>query len=300
MNPKKSRVALKTAIDNVADSKPVVNILNYDLAGEGLARVLCSVSHTGNSRTDHSLIAASIRASLAGKMEPVAGSFTSLSAGNYQEQITGVVSVVREAISADAKTVADKGFKSISANMFMDDEEHMWVLRKSSAGDLLVKTTGIDDDLSLIKLLDHACSGSSTSSSVSDYRQMVAHASSVYNSVQGGDFVSYVNINNEVVCGYVVATVSDTPETEADKALVLPVGGDEEELINTKAITEVHSQDTFPEMEITEEEAVDSAVSASRGDVSVASLLDYYKKVFARSPKFYQEFARRLKAHAFC
>lgn len=298
MNTQRNRSALKAAVasSNVG-REPVVNILTFDLAGNGMARVLCSVNHAGDSRENHDKVAAALRARLGGKMEAVAGSFTSLDKGEYQEQITGIVSVVKEAMPFTKQNL--EGFKAVAANMFMDEEEHMWVVRKSAAGDLVVKTTGIDDDMSLVKLLNDSCSGQTSISSVTDHRRMVAQASALSDSVKGGDFISYVNMNNEIACGFVVATAEDEAKPGQTDAVVLPANGGEEELINTKAVTEIHDQREFPEHEISEDEAVDAAVASARGSVNLATLLDYYKRVYARRPAFYAEFAKRIKAHAF-
>lgn len=299
MNNKKNSSSLAAVTSAAAGSRqPTVNVVSFDLAGEGMARVVCSVTHAGNSRDDHSAVASAMRKKFLGKMEAVAGSFVSLSSGQFQEQIAGVISVVREAMPATKENL--KGFRSVSANMFMDEEEKMWVVRKSSAGDLVVKTTGIDDDMSLLKILNQACAGSSSLSSVSDFRQMVAHASAVSDHVTGGDFVSYVNQNNEIACGFVVATAHDVDTPDVTQAIILPVDGDQEEVVNVKAITEVHPTDSFPEVETTQQEGVDVAVAAARGTTSLQTILDYYKRIYARSPKFYAMFASRLKAHAFC
>jgi predicted lysophospholipase L1 biosynthesis ABC-type transport system permease subunit len=153
--------------------------------------------------------------------------------------------------------------------------------------------------MSLLKILNQACAGSQSLSSVSDHRQMVAHASAVANAVTGGDFVSYVNSNNEVGCGFVVATASDEATPDVTTAIILPVDGEDEELVNTKAITEIHPTEGFPAVETTQQENVDIAVSSARGTTSLQTILDYYKRIYARSPKFYQMFASRLKAHAF-
>ena len=287
-------IALATA----GRHKPTVNIASFDLAGPGMARVTCSVSHAGDSREDHSLVMDELRARFGGKMEAVAGSFRSLDSGPFQEQITGIVAVVREAMHATPENL--KGFKSVSSNMFMDEEEHMWVVRHSAAGDLVVKTTGIDDDMSLVNLLNQACAGATSLSSLQDHRRMVATASAIGDAVEGGAFVSYVDHNNTIAHGYVVATAFDEANPDVLQAIVLPAVGDEKEaVINVKAVTEIHPQDSFPVVQVSEQEVVDNALAAARGTTSLQTLLDFYKRVYSRSPKFYAEFARRLKQHAF-
>lgn len=294
---RKNTASLNKAISNSAIGKePVVNILSFDVIGAGMARVLCGVTHAGDSREDHSKISNALRTRLQGKMEAVAGSFSSVDKGQYQEQITGIVSVVKEAIPVTKENLV--GFRAVAANMFMDDEQDMWVVRKSAAGDLIVKTTGIEDDMSLVRLLNQSCSHSTNHSSISEQRRMVARASAVCDTVKGGDFVSYVNMNNELTCGFLVATAFDEAHPEVHQAVVLPING-EEEVINVKAVIDNHDQTSFPALELSEQETVDAAVASARGSVNLQTLLDYYKKVYARRPAFYAEFAKRIKAHAF-
>lgn len=271
---------------------PVIEIKNFALAGDGLARIVCDVTHTSQSRANPQVFAAALTAKLENKMSAVAGSFHSMDKGQFTERLTGLVGVVRKAISCDGQTPS--GFRALASNMFMDEEEDMWVLRKTEAGDILVKTTGIDDDLTLTSLLRRAsCSASATP--LSEVRAMVAQASSVADAVEGGDFVSYVTQDNLMGLGYVVASVMDE-----DTLVVLSASGDRDEVIKRAAVTQVHDQAEFPSVEETAEESVQTVVAAAKGGIDLDYLLGFYRKVYARSPQFYQMFAQRLKSHCFC
>lgn len=282
--------ALMAAIAGARTGSPVVEVQSYAVAGKGLARVMVEVTHNEASRNDPSIIASSLREKFEGKLEAVAGSFVTLDTGRFTQRITGLVAAVREAMPVTEQST--KLFKALSSNMFMDDEKDMWVLRTSAAGQLFVKTTGIDDDMSLIGMLD-ACASASFRTSP-EYGRMVAQASAVSNSVEGGDFVSYVNADNVVACGFVVAGVAGEEDI-----VVLPVGGQEIETINKAAVTEIHAQNEFPAHEQTGDDEVATVVAAGRGAIDINFLKDYYKKVYARSPKFYDMFVARLQAHQF-
>ncbi len=277
-------------ISSVAADAPVVEIKSFALAGAGLARVTVDVTHTAKSRADHALVAATIEHKLQDRMTAVAGSFAVLDKGNFTDRITGLVSVKREAMPATEDNL--KGFRATASNMFMDDESEMWVLRKTEAGGLLVKTTGIDDDMTLVHLLESNSSAGFRNSS--GYNTAVASAADLAQSVAGGMFVSYVNVDNMVAHGFVVATAADS-----DDVVVLPVVGDVEEVVKRAAITEVHAQDEFPQVEATKEEQVEEVVAAARGEIDLAFLLEFYKKVYARSPQFFSMFAQRANAHQF-
>jgi hypothetical protein len=184
------------------------------------------------------------------------------------------------------------GFKAVASNMFMDDEKDMWVLRKTEAGGLLVKTTGIDDDMSLVGMLDAVASDGFRNSP--EFGRMTAMASSIEHAVAGGDFVSYVNNDNRVVCGFVVASVEGT-----DEIVALPVGATEGETIKKAAVTEIHAQTDFPQHQPTGEEEAETVVAAARGAIDLNFILDYYKKVYARSPQYFDMLAQRFQSHQF-
>lgn len=267
---------------------PVVEIRSYSLAGKGLARVLIDVTHTEHSRKDHNLVANALRSRLNGKMAAVAGTFNVVESGEFTERLVGIVSVVRDVIPATPEAM--KGFRATASNMFMDEEQDMWVLRKTEAGQILVRTTGIDDDLTLINLLDSVSSAGSITPS--DMRRLSAVCSAVPESVQGGDFVTYVNADNTLSHGFVVATA------EENQAVVLPTDDDEEQVIDKNSIVEVHDQAEFPVYEPTKEEQIDQVTAAARG-LNLNQLLDYYRRVYARNPAFYQLFATRVRNHTF-
>ena len=151
----RSHASLSAAIAGARNAEPTVEIKSYALAGEGLARVLVEVTHTEESRKDPSVIGNAIRARLENQMEAVAGSFVTIERSAFTERITGIVSAIRKAIPVTEENM--KGFRATAANMFMDEEQEMWALHKTQAGQILVQTTGIGDDMSLVGLLD-SCS----------------------------------------------------------------------------------------------------------------------------------------------
>lgn len=289
MDQKHSRsTSLSNALNALRQEEPVVALKSYALAGNGLARVLVEVTHTDASRANPALISSAMNKMVDGKMEAVAGSFHQMENGHYTQRISGLMSVVRAAVPVTEQST--KKFKSLSANMFMDDEKDMWVLRKTEAGELYVKTTGIDDDMSLIKMLD-ACASDGFRNH-QDYGRLVAQCSALSSAVEGGDFITYANLDNRLSCGFVVASVQDGTDL-----IVLPVGSDEGERINKAAVTDIHAQNDFPPMALSGEDEANTVVAAARGAFDMDFLLGYYKKVYARSPAFFAQFAQRLQAH---
>lgn len=273
--------------------QPTVKVLGYALAGDGLARIFAEVTHNQHSREDHSLVAESLSSIFDRKLACVSGSFHSVDKAPYSERLEGVMRVNTESV---AFTEGMNGFRSVSSNIFMDDEEKMWALRKTEAGDILVKGTGIEDHESLRGLLDVVCSGGYSLSS--EYRKAMSSVSSMQAQVTGGSFVGYVSsTSNEVKFGFVVAS----DETDG-KLIVIPTdAGDEDEgeVVDREAVTADYDTEEFPEPEMSEQEQMDQAVCAARGVADLTTLLAFYKKVFARSPAFYAEFAKRARAHVF-
>jgi len=277
---------ISDSISKVHSNIPAVEIKGFNLAGKGIARVVARVIHTSESKVNHALVLKAIGEKFQGKMEAVASSFTSVSKGPVDELITGVVSVVRDIVALDGDT-APKGFKSYSSNMFMDEEDQLWAVSQSDQGKLLIRTTGIDDDESLLNLL------SSVSSNIVNTREtqhMQSISSAVASQVAGGDYVSYVNANNQLALGYVIAT------TDTEQAVILQPEAAEPEIVSVAAIVDIMDVSEAKQPELDDSQKVNLSMSAARGDVNVAMLLDYYKLMFQADPSYYKEIEKRVKS----
>ncbi len=276
--------------EHSARKLPTVTVMGYALAGEGLARITAEVAHNQFSREDHSLISESLSQVFDNHMQVVGGSFRSIDKAPYTERIVGVMRINTQSVPLEAA----KGFRSVSSNIFMDDEDKMWVLRKTEAGDILVKNTGIEDHASLLGMLNVVChSGHSLSS---EFKVSESKVVAMQSNVQGGSFVQYVSaIDSRTKFGFVVASAED------EKLIILPEdkSAEEGEVVDRNAVIGEENISDAPEVELSEQEKMDQAVSVSRGVVDVSTLLDFYKKVFARSPEYYAKFAERVRKHAF-
>ncbi len=275
--------SIDAAIANELNTLPNVEIRAFKPAGNGLARVIVDITHTSASRDNPELVSKSLTQKLEGKLSAVSGTFTTVEKTRVNERIAGVVGVNRQIVAASSDM---KGFRSSSANMFMDEEKNMWVMRKTEAGNILIKTTGVDDDTSLLKLLE-SCSSTQTSQA----RDFYSHSSAEPN-VTGGDFVSFVANDNTVCAGFVAAVVSGT-----DDLIIVPVGGESGEVVKKGAVTDIHAQNEFPADQDTAEGQVDAVVAASRGGSSLDTIVAYYKRVYNRNPAFFKEFEKRIRGH---
>lgn len=274
-----------------ASPMPTVTVLGYTLAGDGVARIVGEVVHNQGSRKDHALIGKALASAFDNKLRPVANSFHSLSKSAYTERFEGVVRVNTQSVPYKDDMA---GFRSFSSNIFMDDEEKMWVLRKTEAGEILVKNTGIEDHESLKGLMDVVCSGGYSLSS--EFKRDVASLSTMQHSVTGGDFVQYISSSSdETKFGFVVATAEDGKLVVLSADLAFEDG----EVVSASAVINKYDTEPFPDVEFSEQEKMDNAVATARGVIDIKFLLDYYRKVFQRSPEFFKQFEARVRQHAF-
>ena len=275
-----------------SETVPVVSMLDFETLGNGMARVVMDVTHNRFTRDNHSLVAQAISQSFDNKIGVIEHTFDSLSSAPMSERITGVVRVNTEAIPME--DALKRGFKSVSSNIFFDTEDKMWSLHKSASGSVLVKNTGIEDESALRDILSMQCMAAGARS-LSNYEGKAMHSlSATQQNIEGGDFVDYINNVGQVASGFVVASVSGE-----QNILVLSVNEEDGEEVSRSSVLQKHDVSEFPETEFTEQEQVEHTVSISRGAVDVNFLLDYYKKVYRRSPEFYKKFAQRVRSHAF-
>lgn len=293
MISKSSALSLSAVVaKRSSESIPVTSIIDFSIIGNGMARVVMDITHNRFSRDNHGLVAQAISQSFDNKLAPVEHSFDSMSKSPVGERITGVIRVNTEAIPVEDAT--KRGFKSVSANIFFDTEDKMWSLQKSASGDVLIKNTGIEDEGALRDLLGLQCMAAGARS-LSNYEGNVMKSlSAAQEAAEGGDFVDFINAAGQVQSGFIVVSSADDKEV-----LVLGVTDDEPVEISRSSVLQRHDLSQFPDTEFSEQEQVEHTISTSRGAVDVNFLLDYYKKVYRRSPEFYKKFADRVRSHAF-
>lgn len=282
---------------SISAADPSIEILGFALAGEGMARINVEVTHNMQSKKNPELVLAAIRNKLEGKMEAVAGTFKRLGApGMYTDRLTGIVSTVRQTIPFQEGMT---GFHAYASNMFIDDEKDIWQLRRTEAGDLLIKTSGIGDDLSVSGLLrSHSSGRPMPAGELAAFR---AQCSELKNKITGGgDFVSYVNADNQIKHGFVLASISADANSAPHEVAVLPFeNGGDSEVIKIDAVVDVHAGQ-FPEYEMTPQEKVEASMSLSRGNVSLEQIAAYYKKLYGAHNEFFQKLMANFKNHSYC
>jgi hypothetical protein len=322
---RKPQIAVAAAAKGIKTGLPVVVLRNYALAGDGIVQATMDITHTEESRSNLDLVYQAIKTRFDSKLEAVAGSFTRLDHGRFTDRITGILSQVKTILPLPASGKLE-GFRSISSNIFMDEERDMWHLRKTAAGQVLVRATDIGDDMSLLNFLDSKSSTSGGFRSSQDFRSLSSALQTLQDRIEGGKLVTYVTTDNKVRHGICVATVTTqvpaealpqqpmvgqeqpTPQVSAEQvnysqkllegALILPMDVSDPEIVSKPAVTVVHEA-TLPEVQLSPQERADYAMASARG-FSAEDLIAYYRKLYGQHPEFFSRFEANIRKQMYC
>ncbi|QQO90330.1 hypothetical protein pEaSNUABM5_00188 [Erwinia phage pEa_SNUABM_5] len=192
----------------------------------------------------------------------------------------------------DVKDVAEvTEMRALSKNMYLDQNERMWTIRKSESGqDVLVRNQDINDNAELLEMLRSV--SSATPEQLRSQNPEVAHLYANHNlllaGAVGGDMVSFVSNSGEVKVGFVAAQVTDD-----NSFLVVDREGNEEQITSKSMVALVDGDELDPK----QFPQLDSLSAA--GGVDTQKLLDYYAQVFRYAPEYYEQLAARILAHNF-
>ena len=286
-NKNASRMAIDNMITEMESRKPTVNVVGIDKMDNSGSYVRVTASVTKTSAMKAGDIPALIASTLNSKLRPVAQSFQVVASNAVGDVITGIFSLNPESIAYDEDM---EGFKAVSGNMFMDDEEGLWVLRKTEGGKILVKSTGMED-ADIIDGLMPAIASSGIGTMAFEATASIAKDSSVRSCIEGGDFVTFVNPDTETVeFGAVVASVEyDNGDQTARLVVQSSVEGADEVMVDRgMVISQIENVD-IGDMEISESGAAKS----------LAEIAAYYKQMFVRDPAYYEKFMQRFQSVVF-
>jgi len=275
------------------DRKPRINIVDVQrLENEGFARVTASVTHTTESRANHSLALAALGEAMGLRMRTVEGSFHIIASNSVGDTVTGIITSNPDTLAYDEVTASS--FKAVAGNMFMDEDEQLWALRKTEAGDLLVKSRG-KEDADVIADLMSSLSSSDVGTLAFESVASARRDAGVRLGLQGGDFITYVNPNTETVeFGAIVACAFDEQDRDLGKLAVLSSAGDSEPVMIDRGMT----LGQFNDVDFNDEGLIDeNQVEASAK--SLDSIAAYYQKVFQRDPAYFEKFMERWMNHSF-
>jgi hypothetical protein len=270
------RPTFKAAASVNGVAAPFVALKSYAFADPGYARVAITVTHRADSMKNRNTVFTAIAGLFDHKATPVSGSWLSSGKHDLFEDLVGMMSSNKQVVAYDPNSTA---FRSISSNMFMDDERNMWTLKETEGGKLFVRTSAYDDEKVLEELM---ASLSSNNGGHSGYNGNLAVDVAFRQALDGGTYVTYVSKSgaDEVRSGYVASTVCDDSGKTLNDVIVIGRTAESYEVIDRNMVISVCSSDDMP----TENEAQMTATAASsmRSNVSLEDIIAYYKTLFSR------------------
>lgn len=278
----KNYTSVTGAIAALASAGPVMNVQSVTQISSKFARVLGTISATASAEQ----IKASIK-KLNPKLSPVEGSFSALASNGVTQSVEGIVGVIAERIVLDDSNI--EKFQAVAnTNMYMDSEETLWSANKTDAGTVLIKSHAGDDMEVMNQLMTCVASshvGTQEAEPVSrKLRGERAH-------ITGGDLIAYVSESSgHVQMGFVASDVKN--ELGADKGLYVVDQHGNHGIINREmAVASIHSSEI-------EYDETESLVAVASGNLSLEMIIEYYRKMFIRSPEYFAKFRERLLSRA--
>jgi len=275
-----TRNSVSLALKNIKDKTPTLNVERVTQIDSNFARIVGTI----NAQASAEQIGDAVR-KLSKKLTPVQGSFVSIACNSATRSIEGIVGVVTERVVLSDNN--RDAFQSLSSNMYMDNEEQLWSLKKTDGGDILIKSHA-GDDLEVMNSL-MACVASSQVG-VQETLPAAQRFVESRRQVEGGDLLAYVSPKTgTTVLGFAIAAA--VQEDGSDAGLIVVDRNDNLEQISRELVVaytdQVETDDT------TELEAV------AAGNFSLEMMKDYYRRLFVRSPEYFEEFWKRLSGHAY-
>lgn len=276
----------RSAVDDMVsllkkDKKAGIVIQRAQELDNGFAQIVATVIHANGSKTNKAAVSEALREKLDNRLFPVENSFDVLSSNPVSDTIIGICSVNPQAVAYSENM---QGFRILAGNMFMDEEESLWALRKTEAGEILVKSFGKDDAEIVSGILESVSCSDFTGSYES--RSALEHVRTMHDRAEGGDFISYVNPNNgKVSFGAIVASVTNEDGSDTGKLYVADINGDPAQFVKRGMVLCSWTNLDIPEISTDNEFA--SAEANAKSPEEIAS---YYQKMFARSPEYFAKF----------
>ena len=250
------------------------------------AAITAVITHQPNA-FDAKQMLGSITNACNSKMTALAGSFNMLHKSATQTVVHGAVAATKDVLDYDPATC---GFKSISSNMFMDDESAVWNLRHSEGKKILVKSNFVDD-VSEIGTLLQSCSSVNKNNIYGNDKDLASHVSTVRSaqaSIKQGAFVSVAS-GGRLIQGAVVAVAYDKDDA-AGKLQILPTDSSEPVLVSRSSV--MHNE-TIACSDI------EGGFQSCSGSNSMERLLQYYGKLYETHPEYFAQISERIHNYAF-
>ena len=279
-----TRQNVTQALRNLQAEGPSFQVQRVTPIGDKFARILGTITASASPEAVRNAVA-----KLNNKVVPVEGSVAAIASNGITQTVEGIVGVLEQRVVLDESNAG--GFTAIAnTNMYMDSEERLWSLNKTDAGDILIKSHAGDDMEIMQNLMACVASNSVGIQESIPASDRVANQRS---SLQGGDLMAYVSPTlGRTVMGFAVASVVTGEGADTGLLAVIDRDGNVEQIDRQLVVASVASNDIEFD-DTTEMEAV------AAGNFSLEFIADYYRKMFIRSPEYFDKFWARFKSHAF-
>lgn len=280
MSIQQARTAVTQMLGGLGENKSMHIVQASVIPGTELTRVYGLLDKRGGQTMGAAEASAVICRSLGGKVTPVADSFTILASNAVSDLVTGFVAPLKTSRPFDG---ADASMRAMAGNMFMDEEEHLWKLQKTEAGDILVRSH-IDNADEIRVMMQSLCSGVPVSTAQAHEQVIADHAASIGGIPASADILYVDPETQKVMPGVVIAQVEDVANT------VAVAGADGSFAISRDLIVCATAFDGLEDAEAKELEAQASSFT-------IADITEYYRKLFQRREGYFQEFMTRWRSH---
>lgn len=279
MSLAQSRTAVASMLNGLGANKSMYIVQASVIPGTEVTRVFGIIDKREGKTLGAVEASSVISKSLGGKVIPVADSFTVLASNAVSDLITGFVVPLRTSKPFNP----EDNMRAMAGNMFMDEEEHLWKLQKTEAGDVLVRSH-VDNADEIRVMMQSLCSAVSNVTA-QENEGMIAQFTKNISEIAGGTDVLFVDPETHVVTPAVVlASVEDVPNTVAVAGAFGSCAISRDLLVCATAFDGLED-DAAKELE------------SQSSSFTLADITEYYRKVFQRRPEYFEAFMTRWRSH---
>lgn len=271
-----------------------LNIRNCRIIDGTQALVTATIGHLANQKPNPAEVVAGLQSLCKNRLTPVKGSLVTINKEPTRTTVQGVMSLSKHIMDfPGAEALQNQGFKSLSSNMFLDENESIWTVKEEGGHKVCVKSNTVDNPEELQDLLAQ-CSTPIAAGSDPGYFQAVASTQQQQVAPEAGTFVTFVS-ESTTKFGVVLASIfnSEDPASYTGSVSVLASDSDTAETIQDMQIVACSQVDW-------EEPAdLESQASGNVGKSQKDQLVAYYRKVFGHNAAYLKEIEKRIRSHAF-
>lgn len=240
---------------------------------DSLARVVVEIAASASPEDTMKAVA-----SVSKNIYPVKGSFTKLSSNGIMQSLTGVVRAQIERVVVTQSNIDN--FRAVAGeSLYLDKEDSMWQMSRTEAGDIMIRANAADEREVLHGLMESVASAS--------YEAVASSEEVILSDVHkatGADLIAYIDQKGVRNVGAVVADIQEEPTM----LLAISSSTGESETIHRNQIV------NYIESAEYESHAAEDAMVAAAHSLSRADIEDYYRRMFARSPAYFESFWERF------